>query len=268
VGTELILAATTLWQVPIEVRGQAARAAGFAAIGLHHVDPPRWRSAGRTDAEVAARLGDLGVHVQEVGFAHRWAGAGAAAEADELLSLAILLGARRVNAGLFEVQPAERVLAGFKALCQSAADRGLEVALEFFSFGGVATLAAACELIRASAAPNAGLLIDTWHVHRSGAAKAGLGAYPDVPLGCVQVADAAPAAGPDVGEESRHQRLLPGDGVIDLVGMLTELGARRPLPPVAVEVISDRLAAADPFAVARMAAATTTAVLASAGWPG
>jgi sugar phosphate isomerase/epimerase len=269
---ELILAATTLWQVPIEVRARAARAAGFAAIGVHHSDPGRWRAGGRTDSEVAKMLDEIGMPVAEVGFLHRWADSGAAAatESDELLALANVLGAARVNVGLFEAPAAGRATPGFKALCRAAAAHGLEVALEFFSFGGLPTLAAACDLIQAAAEPNAGLLLDTWQLHRCGASsafRAGLAAHPEIRLSVVQIADAASWVPTDVGHESRHSRLLPGEGVIDLVAMLGELAHSEPRPPVAVEVISDALEAQDPFAVARLAAATTRSVLEAAGWP-
>jgi len=59
---------------------------------------------------------------------------------------------------------------------------------------------------------------------------------------------------------------MPGEGVIDLKRMLRAVRDGRSAPPVAVEVISDDLAARDPFEVARLAAAATRAVLEEAGW--
>jgi sugar phosphate isomerase/epimerase len=263
---DLTLAATTLWEVPVEVRARAALAAGFTAIGVHHRDVARWRAGGATDAVVANRVRAMGIRVDEVGFVHRWASARADAEAEDLLPLAALLGAHRLVTGLFENFPYQAVHEGLRRLCRLAARLDLQVALEFFSFGGIPTLGDACRLIAELDEPNLGLLVDTWQVQRGEGTLSGLAQFPDIPLMCVQLADASSSPWADIGEESRHARLMPGAGVIDLSRMLRVVRDRHAEPAIAVEVISDDLAARDPFEVARSAAASVRAVLAEAGW--
>jgi sugar phosphate isomerase/epimerase len=265
-GHDLTLAATTLWEASVEVRARAALAAGFTSIGVHHRDAVRWRARGATDADVANRVRATGVRVDEVGFVHRWASARGAAEAEDLVSLAALFGARRLVTGLFESFPPDAVEVGLRRLCRLAAGLRLQVALEFFSFGGVPTLGDACRLIAKLREPNLGLLVDTWQVHRGEGTLSALAAFPDIPLMCVQLADASPLPWGDTGEESRRARLMPGEGVIDLKRMLRAVRDGRAAPPVAVEVISDDLAARDPFEVARSAVTATRAVLEEAGW--
>jgi sugar phosphate isomerase/epimerase len=204
--------------------------------------------------------------VDEVGFLHHWAGPSAAEEANLLLPLAARLGAHRLVSGLFETYPPEDVRAGLRHLCRLAAGLRLEVALEFFSFGGIPTLGDACRLITELGEPNLGLLVDTWQVHRGEGTLDGLARFPKISVVCVQLADAAPVSWTDVGEESRRARLMPGAGVIDLPRMLGAVCDGRDKPPVVVEVISDAIAGRDPFEVARTAAAATRAVLHAAGW--
>lgn len=128
--------------------------------------------------------------MDEVGFVHQWAGPSAASEADLLLPLAAKLGARRLVTSLFDTYPADDVRAGLRRLCRLAAGHRLDVALEFFSFGGIPTLGDACRLIVELGEPNLGLVVDTWQVYRGEGTLAELAAFPEVVLLCVQVADA------------------------------------------------------------------------------
>jgi sugar phosphate isomerase/epimerase len=68
-------------------------------------------------------------------------------------------------------------------------------------------------------------------------------------------------------EESRHHRLLPGDGAGDLVGMLADLRARGVAAALAVEVLSDSHDCADAFRTATATHRHTTRVLTQAAWP-
>jgi 4-hydroxyphenylpyruvate dioxygenase len=122
------------------------------------------------------------------------------------------------------------------------------------------------EVLLWSGAGNATLLFDAWHFHRGGAALAELATIPVGGISCLQISDASRLAEADLGEESRHGRLLPGEGVIDLVGLLGRLAAAGHRPPVAVEVLSDRLDREGPMRAAALAAGAAARVLDRAGW--
>src|SRR5262249_61387056 len=66
-------------------------------------------------------------------------------------------------------------------LCDRAREHGLLVHLEFLPWAGIPDLAMACEIVRGAARPNGGLLVDSWHLFRSGGEGPGLRAVPGGP---------------------------------------------------------------------------------------
>jgi sugar phosphate isomerase/epimerase len=265
----LILSSQTLRGIPIPVRAAAAAAAGFSAIGAHHEDLQRIHQKSAQTEGLRDAIEATGVTVVEVGFLNRWAGPQSTADAERqaLFGLARSLGASRVNAGLYAGPEQAEIVERFRSLCKAAATAGLRVSLEFFPFGALPDAASAWEVIARAGEPNADLLFDAWHWHRGGGDAAQLARIPPGAIGYLQLSDAAEVPAADVGEESRHGRLLPGNGVIDLAGLLHSLADAGHHPPIAVEVLSDELSAMDPRLAASLAAAATLRVLQSANWP-
>ncbi len=68
--------------------------------------------------------------------------------------------------------------------------------------------------------PNIGLLLDSWHWHHAGATVADILAAGKSRVVTVHVSDAAKAPPEEVRD---NQRLMPGEGVIDLVGFFRAL---------------------------------------------
>lgn len=265
-GSGLILSSPTVRGHGLEVRARAAARAGFAATGADQLDLDHARTNGVDLDREAAAVAEIGIPVVEVGFMHRWAGPEAAAERSEVFGMARRLHSRRVNAGIWKGPGRRRLAAAFAELCRAASDEGLEVALEFFPFGDIPTPGAALEVMEAADRPgNARLLFDAWHFHRARAPWEQLSGIWSGLVCCLQISDAPAVPGPDIGEESRHARLLPGEGVIDLSRLLTELRLTGERPAIAVEVLSDRLAAEGPYRIAELAIAAGRRVLARAG---
>jgi sugar phosphate isomerase/epimerase len=265
----LILSSQTLRGIPIPVRAAAAAAAGFTAIGAHHEDLLRLHHESAPTEGLRDAVEATGVTVVEVGFLNQWAGPASAADAERqaLFGLARSLGASRVNAGLYACPDLAQIVERFRSLCKAAAAAGLRVSLEFFPFGALPDAASAWEVITRAGEPNADLLFDAWHWHRGGGEAARLAGIPRGAIGSLQLSDAAEVAAADVGEESRHGRLLPGTGVIDFGVLLRGLADAGHRPPIAVEVLSDELSRMDPRRAASLAAAATRRVLESADWP-
>ena len=79
-----------------------------------------------------------------------------------------LLGAERVIIGSIITDEA-RCVDAYAALCRSAADFGLDIAMEFYrKWAGCASLAQARRIVAAAGEPNAKLLVDCLHLIRSG----------------------------------------------------------------------------------------------------
>ena len=112
----------------------------------------------------------------------------------------------------------------FGALCDRAATAGVSVVLEFLPIFGIRNLGDALGVVQAVARPNAGVLVDTLHLARSGGSPDDLARMPRGLLPYIQVAD-APASLADgsfggLVDEALHGRLLLGDGGLPLRDVL------------------------------------------------
>lgn len=148
----------------------------------------------------------------------------------------------------------------FAALCDLAASFGIRPHLEFMPWTDVPDIATAQQIAAAASRANAGVLVDAFHLNRSG------GVSGDVPqddpaIGYLQLCDiAGPVPAMDeILREARSDRLFPDEGEIDLVALLQRLPDR----PVSIEVPADRLRNAGVGAEdrARLAISATRKVL-------
>jgi sugar phosphate isomerase/epimerase len=151
------------------------------------------------------------------------------------------LSARAVLVAADDPDPA-RLAANFSALCDLAAPCGLSINIEFMPWTAIPDLSAAIRLMRVVAKPNAGIIVDTLHQDRSDSRTADLATLPRHWLHYMQICD-APAEKPASLEAMIHcarcERLFPGDGGLDLTGMMRALPADI---PVSVEVPTETLA--------------------------
>ncbi|MDQ7904805.1 TIM barrel protein [Phytohabitans sp. ZYX-F-186] len=145
------------------------------------------------------------------------------------------LGARHVITQLPDPDRTRKI-DRFAELCQLAKPLGLTVDLEFPSWTETPDLTEATRVLRAADQPNAGILVDLLHFARSGSSIADLR---DLPAGWFHFAHVcdAPAAVPatidGVIHTARFERLFPGEGGIDVHGILAALP---PGIPYALEI--------------------------------
>lgn len=217
----------------------AAAAAGFEYCGLRLVAPTG--AAPVVDVpgdpalvrELRARFDATGVRLLDIEAV--WLNA----ETDIASLLLVLetgrvLGARHVLC-VGNDNERGRQLDNFGRLCEAADAFGLSVGLESITYCAVGTPADALDMVRASAQPNARVLIDALQFFRSGATIDQVGTIDPALIEYIQICD-APRTAPESLEERRREartaRLLPGDGELPLRNLLSEL--RRDLP-LAVE---------------------------------
>ena len=124
----------------------------------------------------------------------------------------------------------------FAALCDLAASYDIAPCLEPMPWTDTRDLRHAARIVGESRRANCGILIDTLHFYRGGSIAADISEFPSEWFRYIQVSD-APADRPANAEglmfEARNGRLLPGDGNLDLVGVLQALS---PLVPISVEI--------------------------------
>jgi sugar phosphate isomerase/epimerase len=156
-----------------------------------------------------------------------------------------------------------RLTASFAAFCDAAANYGLTADLEFMPWTKVPNAKTALRIVGNAARPNGRILVDTLHAARSASTLADIAAIPRSMLSYAQLCDAPgeiPATQEGLIHTARCGRLLPGEGGIDLVGILSQLPADL---PISLEIPNqERLPALGPEEWARQALAASKIVVA------
>jgi sugar phosphate isomerase/epimerase len=207
----------------------AAADAGFAGmslVNLHH----NWAVADDMTAEAFfAYHRDRGLAMPTIGAIFDWATPDRRAVSEActpFLDIAVAAGASYVVAVRVEpdLPPLAEASAGLATLCDLAADRGLGISFEFVPGRGVPDLPSALRLFEATDRDNLGLCFDTWQWFRG--TDPDIAVLRDVPperIYMVQLSDAPGRPAGDLVAEGLSGRLLPGDGVIDILGVLEAL---------------------------------------------
>lgn len=259
---------TVLELAPPDVVMVAARA-GFRHVGLRLIqatpDEPGYPMLGGTPLRRATldALAATGLSVLDVEVVRLMPGTDVRTF-EPMLETAARLGARHVIVTGNDPDRG-RLVASFAAFCVLAAAYGLTADLEFMSFTAVPTLDAALEILSMAAQPNAGVLVDSLHFDRSGAAPDSLSRIPGAWLHFTQLSD-APAVWaddtPSLIKTARTGRLMPGEGGIGLAAILAALP---PGLPISLEIPSHpaRAAGQDAAARARIAYQRTRGLLAA-----
>ena len=214
--TPLSLAHLSELEVPPPALAEMAARAGFASIGVralpavpggtcHGLEDRAARAALRrslADAGIALLCIEL-VPIDRALEPARLRGA---------LEAGAELGATRLVATGDDPDPgivAERMA----ALCDIAAPLGMAVDIEFMPFRAVGDLAAALDVVARTGRDNAHVLVDALHMFRSRS---------DPGLLC-DAAAVAPAGAAALADEARTRRMPPGEGALDLRGLVAAL---------------------------------------------
>ncbi|HET7677463.1 MAG TPA: sugar phosphate isomerase/epimerase [Candidatus Limnocylindrales bacterium] len=154
----------------------------------------------------------------------------------------------------------ERALAGVREGLRLAADRaadaGIGVAFEFLGFFDCPIDSPALAGRAVEGLAGVDLVLDSCHWHASGSQS--LDGFPVERLRMVHLND-APAKDPDRVEDA--DRLLPGEGVIALPSLVSQLAARSYRGPWSLETFNPAHWRADPLAVAEEGRARLRALL-------
>lgn len=158
-----------------------------------------------------------------------------------------------------------RMTAAFAAFCEAARPYGLSADLEFMPQSKVRDAAAALRILEAADQPNAGLIVDALHVSRSRASIADIANIPRHWINYAQICDGPAEIPTDIealNYAARHERLLPGEGSVELAELFATLPSDC---PISVEVPNDKQAPAHGAQEwARRALQASQAVLAAA----
>lgn len=265
-GFRLALHTWTLDSTPLAEAVRVAGQAGWEALELRRLDFVRAGEAGRSAEWVLELVRASGLPVACVGVELGWMWA-RSAERQRLLQVfaeqcgrAAALGCRIV------MSPVDRgrgdlaeAAASVREVSDIAREHRLRVALEANSQAEqLNTLGRLRDLLARAGHPGCGLLVDTYHLYRSGD---GLAALEDVrakEIVYVQYSD-VPSSGLEPGKVL--DRLPPGRGIVPFKDIFPVLAARGYAGDISYEAPNTTAWARDPAAVAREALAATRAFL-------
>jgi sugar phosphate isomerase/epimerase len=151
-----------------------------------------------------------------------------------------------------------------RANADRLASHGLLVALESFPWSALANTNIAIDLLRRAEAPNAGLLIDVWHFYNGGGRPDQLVDLPPGGITGFQLND-GPMVHDNFQQHARAERHLPGEGELDVVGLIRAVRRAGFEGPYCVESNTPEFRNLPVDEAARRAADTATSVLRSAG---
>lgn len=236
----LSLAALTVLELSPLEQVRCAAEAGYSHVGLRLVpatpNEPAWDSIGDTPLirDTRRALLDCGLQVLDVEIL-RLKPETEPEGFEPLLDTAAALGARHLLVAGNDPDES-RLTDRFAALCERAAPRGLVACIEAMPWTDVRDLVQAARIVEQAGRDNAGVLIDPIHFDRAGSRLEQIAAVAPRRLPYMQFCD-APAERPATLEGLLHQarasRLPPGEGELDLAGLLQ---AMPPEVPLSLEV--------------------------------
>ncbi|MCY4134668.1 MAG: TIM barrel protein [bacterium] len=247
----------TLGRVPWDEKARAASAAGFARLSIYGWEHRKLHERGWDDAAIVSLLHELNLRVAEYdGVVMTMQTPEGAKEA---VAAAAALGARSITVlEHSDWQPGEHLdqaAATLAEIADQAAGHGILALIEPFAWSPLDDHRVAAEIVGRADRPNAGLLMDMWHLWR-GPERGQLDTSIDpAMIKAIQVGDTGPdpVSQPppeEIAYECIHHRLMPGEGHGNIADLLADLVGRGVDAPLAIEVFSDELNALDPEAVA------------------
>jgi sugar phosphate isomerase/epimerase len=266
----LALHTWSLDTTPLSAALRAAREGGWNAVELRRIDFVRCFEKGMTNDEVLGLVRESGIKVAVTGTEYGLI----FAQGEESRRLFGVLeetcrNARALGCDMIMIAPGQnsgtikQAAANFRAAGEVVEKHGCRIALEFNSAHDVINrLEVARELIALANQRSAGLLLDAYHLVRSGGGERGFADVAPEEIFTFQFSDVPD--GPQSTERRPTDRLVPGQGRVqwkEVFGLLAEKGYDGYL---SFEGPNPLLWARPPLEVAREAAEATRKLLAQA----
>lgn len=264
------LAALTVLELTPPEMVTCAAEAGYSHVGIRLLPAtptePQYDVVGDTPMlrEIESRLAGTGVKVLDVEI-FRMKPETRIADYEAAIATAARLGASELLIAGNDSDES-RLIDTFGAFCDLAARYRLGAGLEFMPWTDVKNLTQGARIVTATGRDNASVLVDPFHFSRSRSRLEDIASIPPSRFKFMQFCDVPseiPATMDEILAQARAERLFPGEGDLDLVGLLRALPAGL---PISIEVPTHTLArTVGAVERARRALNATKAVLALAG---
>jgi 2-keto-myo-inositol isomerase len=266
----LALHTWTLDTTSLDVAIAAARRGGFDAMELRRTDFERCFKRGLSNAEVLDLIRAGGLPVCTLGVEYGWLFA-RGEESRRLFAVfrescanAVALGCPMVMSAPGQVSgPLSEAVANLKIASDIVGEHGLRLAIEFNSQHDVINhVEVLHELIDTADRPNCGLLLDAYHLHRSGSPGRDFVEVPAEKLFAFQYSDVA--ENPVTGVRRPTDRLPPGHGRVQWTAVFRLLADKGYTGHLSYEAPNPVLWERPPEGVAREGVVETRRLLAEA----
>lgn len=230
------LAALTVLELAPPDMVTCAAEAGFSHVGIRLLPAtptePQYDLVGDTPLlrDLERRLADTGVKVLDVEI-FRMKPETRVADYEAAVATAARLGASDLLVAGNDPEEA-RLADTFAAFCDLAAGYGLSAGLEFMPWTDAKDLPQAARIVERSGRDNAGVLVDPFHLSRSRSRIEDIASIPPSRLRFMQFCDVPAQIPPTMDAilaEARAERLFPGEGGLDLLGLLRAVPRDIPL---------------------------------------
>jgi sugar phosphate isomerase/epimerase len=230
------LAALTVLELTPPEMVDCAAEAGFSHVGIRLLPAtptePQYDIVGDTPLlrEVEQRLADTGIKVLDVEI-FRIKPDTRVGDYEAAIATAARLGASELLVAGNDSDEA-RLIDSFAAFCDLAGSYGLGADLEFMPWTDAKDLTQAARIIERTGRDNAGMLIDPFHFSRSRSRIEDIAKVPPSRFHFMQFCDVPAAIPPTMDAilaEARGERLFPGEGGVDLLGLLRAVPRDLPL---------------------------------------
>jgi sugar phosphate isomerase/epimerase len=263
----LALHTWTVDTTPLATAIDAARQGGFDAVELRRTDFKRCYETGMSNDQVLDLIRQAGMPVGILGVEYGWLFA-TGEESKRLFKdfrisceNAKALGCNMLMSAPGQVSgPIKDAIKYLREAGDIAAEYGLRLAIEFNSQHPVLNnMGVQREIVSAAGKKNVGLLLDAYHLARSGAPGASFADVPSEDIFCFQYSDLSP--NPVTGVARPTDRLAPGKGTVRWRDVLGLLAAKGYTGYLSYEAPNPELWARPPADVAREGVELTRALL-------
>jgi sugar phosphate isomerase/epimerase len=212
---------------------KAAAAAGFKSVGLRIAgrrpgdDYPPVVGNAAAIRDIRKRLSDAGMRLSSA-IGYGFFPDVALGDQARILDATAELGGDTVMINVF-FDDHDAFAGTLNQFCALAAARRIRVAIEFMPFSGLKTIEDADRLITASKARNAGIVVDSLHLARSGGVPADVKKIASERIYLGQICDGKNRADrptdDELRAEARAHRLYPGEGDFPIMELIDTLPA-------------------------------------------
>jgi sugar phosphate isomerase/epimerase len=247
------LAALTVLELAPPDMVACARDAGFDCVGVRLIpataEEVQHPMVGDTSLvrETERRLKDTGMRVLDIEI-FRLRPDTRVADYEAALATGARFGAKQALVAGNDPDES-RLTASFAAFCEIAQRYGIAANLEPMPWTDCQNFAKGVRIVAAAAQPNGGVLIDPIHFDRGGSVASEIANAPRALFRYAQLCDAPAERPTDVAGllyQARAERLMPGDGGLDLKGILRALPADLPLSlEIPMETLSKTVGAVE-----------------------